>query len=334
MISAPVGDDVKEEDPTVKILQEKVARLCGKEDALFVCSGVMSNQIALRTLVTQNFYRQTISQCVLIDARSHIYKYELGGLAFHSGVQAKAIQSLENGQFITADIIEKNLNFANDYHNPVTTIISLENTQNGSVYPIEEIKKIRALADRHDIKMHLDGARLWNACAATDIDMATYAQYFDSISLCLSKGLGSPIGSVLVGSKEFILKARQYRKLFGGGMRQVGNIAACGIYAIEHNWPTMKTDHENTKILYQGLIKLGFEATVPETNMIFVNTSKLNMTIEDIIAQINEINKGEEDRVLIEGAVYGMRLVVHFQTPLEGVQKLLQVLERIVKNKK
>jgi len=169
---------------------------------------------------------------------------------------------------LTAPLIESYLHLSNDLHTPVTSLICLENTLGGRVFPIEEIKKIRQLANQHDIKLHLDGARLWNACAASGHSMSEYAQYFDSISLCLSKGLGAPVGSVLVGDQSFINKAKQYRKLFGGGWRQAGVLAAAGIYAIDHNWPKMTVDHENTKILHQGLVKLGFESEEPQNQYV------------------------------------------------------------------
>eukprot|EP01114_Cavostelium_apophysatum_P017345 TRINITY_DN5136_c0_g1_i1.p1 TRINITY_DN5136_c0_g1~~TRINITY_DN5136_c0_g1_i1.p1 ORF type:complete len:394 (-),score=77.90 TRINITY_DN5136_c0_g1_i1:4-1116(-) len=333
MISAPVGDDVREEDPTVNQLQEKVAALCGKEAGLFVCSGVMANQLAIRTHVTNNFYKKTVSQSILLDPRSHVFSHELGGLAAHSGIQAKLLE-MGKSKHLTAELLEKNIDQVNDYHTSATTIISLENTLNGDVFPIEEIKLIRKVADKYDLRMHCDGARIWNASVATGIELKEYGKYFDSISLCLSKGLGAPLGSILVGTKDFIAKARQYRKMFGGGMRQIGNIAACGIYAIDNNWQKMKVDHENTKVLHDGLVKLGFDVTTPETNMVFVNSEKLGVTFERITEAIAKLNTQSEPKILIDGSKFDSRLVVHFQTPLEAIQKLLQVLETALKETK
>jgi len=178
--------------------------------------------------------------------------------------------------------------------------------------------------------MHLDGARLWNACLATNLEMHEYTQYFDSISLCLSKGLGAPIGSVLVGNKLFIEKARQYRKIFGGGWRQAGNLAACGIYAIEHHWKRMKEDHTNTRILYEKLIALGFELPAPQTNMLFPDSTKLRLTFDEIIPEMNLHQSTEEEKVIMEGSGYRARLVIHLQTPKEAIDKIGQLLHKSI----
>jgi len=330
---AEVGDDVKNEDPTVHKLQDKVAQLCGKESALFVCSGVMSNQLAIRTHITNNYNKEVVLQAVIADSRAHVFKYELGGISFHTGCQVYPIKLPNASDFITASILESYIWTENDLHTPITGIICLENTLNGRVFPIEEIKKIREFADKHKIKMHLDGARLWNACIATGYSLKDYCQYFDSVSLCLSKGLGAPIGSILVGDKSFIERSKQYRKLFGGGWRQAGILAAACIYAIDNHWQKMKVDHENAKILRSGLVKLGFEADEPQTNMVYANSKKLNITFEHIIEEIEKRNTKEE-KVLIEGGPYEARIVVHHQTPKEGIEKLLSILESILKDTK
>jgi len=299
MMEAEVGDDVKNEDPTVHQLQQKVAKLCEKEAALFVCSGNMSNQLAIRTHVTNNYYKDVVAQQVIADARAHVYKYEYAGIAFHSGAQVYAIKVPNPSDYLTSDIIEHSLFLGNDLHTPITGLICLENTLNGNIFPLEEIKKIYEVAKKHDIRLHLDGARLWNACIATGHSLADYAQYFDSISLCLSKGLGAPVGSILVGSKAFIERARQYRKLFGGGWRQAGILAAAGIYAIDHHWPNLKTDHENAKYLRNCLLELGFEAAEPQTNMVYANTKKLNIPWETIIQQLKKNRKISKRKFLL-----------------------------------
>jgi len=334
MMEAEVGDDVKNEDPTVLKLQEKVAKLCGKEDALFVCSGMMSNQLAIRTHITNGYNKEVIAQQVIADIRSHVYKYEYGGIAFHSGTQVYPIKLPTAGDFITSSIVESSIFVGNDLHTPITTLICLENTLNGRVFPFEELKKIKEIADRHQIRMHLDGARLWNACIASGHSLEDYSRHFDSISLCLSKGLGAPIGSVLVGDKAFIARAKQYRKLFGGGWRQAGNLAAAGIYAIDHNWPNMKLDHENAKLLHTGLIELGFESDEPQTNMVFINSKKLGLTIDKIVEEVKNKQVSldpSSPRVLIEGSGYDARLVVHLQTPTPAIQSLLHLLKEITK---
>jgi len=179
--------------------------------------------------------------------------------------------------------------------------------------------------------MHLDGARLWNSSCETGIPILEYAKYFDSISLCLSKGLGAPIGSVLVGSKSFISKAKQYRKLFGGGWRQAGHMAMCGIYAIENHWPRMKQVHNDTKILYRGLIELGFEGLEPQTNMVFANCKKLSLNWQSIVAFIEkEQIEEKESKVVLEGTGHSARFVLHLQTDSEGVKRLLELLKKAI----
>eukprot|EP01118_Nematostelium_gracile_P007294 TRINITY_DN2361_c0_g1_i1.p1 TRINITY_DN2361_c0_g1~~TRINITY_DN2361_c0_g1_i1.p1 ORF type:complete len:395 (+),score=97.57 TRINITY_DN2361_c0_g1_i1:94-1185(+) len=330
MMEAEVGDDVKNEDPTVHKLQEKVAQLCGKEAALFVCSGNLSNQLAIRTHITNGFKRETVVQSVVSDYRSHVFKYELGGIAFHSNVQVYPIRPASEGEFITAEVLKGYINQANDLHTPVTTLVCLENTQNGRVFPIEEIKKIREMTNALDIRLHLDGARLWNASIATGISFEEYCKYFDSISLCLSKGMGAPIGSVLVGDKAFIEKARQYRKLFGGGWRQAGNLAAAGMYAIDHHWQKLKTDHENAKTLWKGMIELGFEGDEPQTNMVWLSCKKLNTNWETLIQEMHKKQKDDEDKLLVDGSGWETRFVLHHQLEIEGVHKLIRIMKEIV----
>jgi len=294
----------------------------------------MSNQLAIRTHITNGYKREVIAQQVIADIRSHVFKYEYGGIAFHSGAQVYPIKLPNAGDFITSSIVESSLFLGNDLHTPITSLICLENTLNGRIFPLEEIKKIKEIADRHQIGMHLDGARLWNASIATGISLHDYSQYFDSISLCLSKGLGAPIGSILVGDKAFITRARQYRKLFGGGWRQAGNLAAAGIYAIDNHWQNMKLDHENAKLLYTGLLELGFESDEPQTNMVYINSKKLGLTIDTIVEGVKNKQVGLDSsspRVLIEGSGYDARLVVHLQTPIAAIQSLIHLLKEVTK---
>eukprot|EP01116_Phalansterium_solitarium_P015907 TRINITY_DN3571_c0_g1_i2.p1 TRINITY_DN3571_c0_g1~~TRINITY_DN3571_c0_g1_i2.p1 ORF type:complete len:413 (-),score=39.35 TRINITY_DN3571_c0_g1_i2:198-1436(-) len=332
MMSAAVGDDVKNEDPTVHLLEEKIAQLTGKQAALFVCSGTMSNQLAIRTHVTDNYAREVVHQEVILDGRSHLFHYELGGIAFHSACQACPIFPSETTAMLTAELIEKRIYATNDLHTANTSIIALENTLNGMVFALEEIEKIKALATKFNLKMHLDGARLWNASTATGIPMHEYCKHFDSVSLCLSKGLGAPIGSVLVGTKAFIQRAKQYRKAFGGGWRQAGLLAAAGIFAIDQNWPKLKTDHENAHILHRGLVRLGFDVSPPETNMVWPSAKSLGLQFDQIIAEVDSIQNAEgaagDARVLLEGAGDSMRIVVHIQTPREAIDRLLKLLEK------
>ncbi len=264
MASAPVGDDVFGEDPTVNRLQAKVAGLLGKEAALFVASGTMGNQTCI------NAHTQPGDE-VICDVNSHIFNYEGGAPAVLSGVQLHPIYA-ERG-ILRAEQIAEAVRPA-DHHYPHTQLIALENTHNrggGAVYPLEEMKRIYTLAQSHGLKVHLDGARLWHASVATGIPMAEYARYADSVTVCLSKGLGAPVGSVVAGPAEFIDRVHRYRKLYGGGMRQAGILAAAGIYAIDNHFERLAQDHRRAKALARALAELPGAEVNPdevETNIV------------------------------------------------------------------
>ncbi|MBN1482982.1 low-specificity L-threonine aldolase [candidate division KSB1 bacterium] len=266
MADAPVGDDVFGEDPTMNELQRRVAELCGKEAALFVPSGTMSNQIAI------NAHTQPGDE-IICEYGCHIFNYEGGAPALLSGVQLHPLHGQRG--VITAEHIQTAIR-PKDHHFAQTRLIEIENTHNragGAVFPLDEIQKIRSLADEHDLKMHLDGARLWNAYVATGISLKEWSVCFDSISLCFSKGLGAPIGSILVGSAEFIDCAHRYRKIYGGGMRQVGVIAAAALYALDCHIERLAEDHKRAHQLALKLIELGayvdLEAT--QTNIVIAD---------------------------------------------------------------
>lgn len=249
MFAAPVGDDVFGEDPTVNALEEKIAALFGMEAALFCPSGTMTNQIAIRL-------HTRIQSEVICHNYSHIYLYEGGGIMANSHASVKLLEG-DLGK-ITAAQIAESIN-PDDVHAPETTLVSLENTMNkggGSIYTLEEIKPIHALCKEKGIKLHLDGARLFNALVETGESPADWGAHFDTISICLSKGLGCPIGSVLLGSKVEIKRARKVRKVFGGGMRQVGFLAASGIYALDNHVNRLKEDHNRARTLGEMLSKL------------------------------------------------------------------------------
>jgi threonine aldolase len=266
MFSAEVGDDVFAEDPTVLRLEEKAAALFGMENALFCPSGTMTNQIAIKVHTRQG-------DELICDASSHIYNYEGGGIAFNSGVQAKIVQG-DRGK-LNATRIEQNINGDYDWLCR-TSLVSLENTVNkagGSVYHLHEVKPITELCKRRGLGLHLDGARLFNALVATGEAANDWGACFDSISICLSKGLGTPMGSLLLGKKEFIKQARRVRKVFGGGMRQAGYIAASGIYALDHNINRLKEDHDRAKALSEIVSASSYvESVLPvETNIVIFN---------------------------------------------------------------
>lgn len=243
MIAAEVGDDVFKEDPSVNKLEKEVATLFGMEDALFFPSGTMTNQTAIK------IHTQPGDQ-LICDHYAHVYNYEGGGVSFNSGVSCRLIPG--NRGRITADQIKKVINPPDFYHSPKTTLVCLENTTNkggGAVYDFDEIIAIKELCDQHNLALHLDGARLWNAIEVTKETPADFGRVFDTISVCLSKGLGCPVGSLLLGSKQHIRQAIRYRKIFGGGMRQAGYLAAAGIYAINHQLKDLKEDHRKAKEL-------------------------------------------------------------------------------------
>ncbi|GAA0880748.1 GntG family PLP-dependent aldolase [Algoriphagus jejuensis] len=242
MFTAPVGDDVFGEDPTVNALEEKIAKLFGMEAALYCPSGTMTNQIAIRL-------HTRIQTEVICHQHSHIYLYEGGGIMANSLASVKLLDG--NLGKITASQIAEAIN-PDDVHAAETTLVSLENTMNkggGSIYILDEIKPIRTLCREKGIKLHLDGARLFNALVETGESPADWGAQFDTISICLSKGLGCPVGSVLLGSKADIKRARKVRKVFGGGMRQAGFLAAAGIYALDHQVDRLKEDHARARAL-------------------------------------------------------------------------------------
>ena len=264
MANATVGDDVFKEDPTVLELEAYGAQLFGKEAALFCSSGTQTNQIAI------NVHVQPGGE-VICHEESHIYKYEGGGIAKNSGASVRLLPGARGR--ITAAEIAKWINPAQDVHFPLTQLVSLEDTANrggGAVYDTAELAKISALCKVLSLPLHLDGARVFNALAVNQMDPAAYGAFYDSISVCLSKGLGAPVGSLLIGSAAFIEKARRVRKVFGGGMRQAGIIAAGGLYALEHNVERLQEDHLHAKQLEAALLKCTWiQEVVPvQTNIV------------------------------------------------------------------
>ena len=264
MARAEVGDDVFGDDPTVKELESQTAELLGKEAALFVPSGTMANQLAIRGHTEPG-------DEILVEANAHLYYYEGGAPAALSGVMCRCING-QRGIFTGADV-EASLRPA-DQHFPRTRLVCLENTHNrggGKIWSIGQIQEVAAVARKHGLQLHLDGARLWNASVAAGIPERDYAAYFDTISVCFSKGLGAPVGSALAGPKAFIERARRFRKMFGGGMRQAGIIAAGALYALANHRARLAEDHANAKTLASGLAAVsGLEATPAEveTNMV------------------------------------------------------------------
>jgi threonine aldolase len=317
MAKAEVGDDVFGEDPTVNRLQQRVAELLGKEAALFVPSGSMGNQVCIKV------HTQPGDE-VIVEKGCHVFNYETAGMAFLSGVQVHTIKG-KHGAFTVDDV--KRAIRPKAYYMPRTRLICMENTHNragGTIISIDTIKQMSALAKNEGIRFHLDGARLWNASAETGITPREYASHFDSISVCLSKGLGAPVGSVIAGSPEFIGDARRYRKIFGGGMRQAGVLAAAGIYALENNMNRLNEDHANAKYLARQLLLLrGFDIDMDsvQTNIVIISLENLGKTPEEVLSTLKA--KGV---LLTLGNYMGIRAVTHMDVSAEQVKRAAQII--------
>ncbi|KAJ2140531.1 Threonine aldolase [Coemansia sp. RSA 564] len=320
MVSAQVGDSVFGEDPTVTALEQRVAELCGKEAAVFCASSTMGNQLAIRA------HLHNPPESIVCHAKSHIFQYESGGASLLSQAMMYPVTPASSVNLKVADV-EKSLVLDNFlYHKPPTGLIALENTFSGVIMPVEDMRDISELARSHNIPVHLDGSRLWNASAATGISLAEYSQHADSVNLCLSKGMGCPVGAVLVGSHAFIDKARHFRKVFGGGWRQAGLLAACGLYAIDHIWPTMPKSHELARRLADGMCSLGFELVLPvETNMVLLSLEEERRAACDALIEA-VAKEGVTLGVVYEGS---LRLVVHHQIDDACVELILSTANRI-----
>ncbi len=316
MMKAKVGDDVFGEDPSVNELEMRAAAMFGMEAALYSPSGTMSNQIGIKT------HTQPGDE-VICEFTSHVYQYEGGGIAFNSGASVQLIQG-HLGK-ITASQVAGVIN-PDDVHKPHSSLVSLENTANrggGSCYDIREIERIRAVCDEHKLKLHLDGARLFNALVAKNESPKSYGKLFHSISVCLNKGLGCPIGSILLGTKEYIRRARRIRKVFGGGMRQAGYMATTGLYALEHHIERLKEDHEHAKKIAGELCQKKFigEILPVETNIIIFEV-KGSKTPKEFV---NEL-KNENIHALTMSPTQ-VRMVLH----LDITREMVDVVRRVIK---
>lgn len=320
MAAAEVGDDVFGEDPTVNRLQDLVAELLGTEAALFVASGTMGNQVCIRC------HTQPGDE-LLCEAGAHFLHYEAGAMAALSGVQARTIVGTRG--VITVKQIEEALR-GETYYFPRSRLLTIENTHNlagGTIFPLDEIARIRQLARERGLAMHLDGARLWNASAAAGVALRDYAQHFDSVSVCFSKGLGAPIGSAVAGTKSFIAQARRVRKMFGGGMRQAGMIAAAAIYGLEHHRERLPEDHANARWLAEALHGRGgimIELDSVQTNIVIMNIAQTKLSVP---AAIEALKK--------EGVLLGpfgattLRAVTHLDVNRAEVERAAAVFAKI-----
>ena len=316
MMNAKVGDDVFGEDPTINELEQKAAAIFGKEAGLFCPSGTMTNQIGIKC------FTQPLDE-LIADQTSHVYRYEGGGIAFNSSVSARLLNG-DRGR-ITAEMIEPEINAVND-HYPHTSLVVLENTSNrggGSCYTLEDIKPIATLCKAKGLKLHLDGARIFNALTKTGDKAEDYGQYFDGISVCLSKGLGAPVGSVLLSSKETIKYARRVRKVFGGGMRQAGFLAAAGIYALDHHVERLKIDHAHAQILAEALRNCPAVSNVlpVETNLILFDTMEpASAFLEKLAAHGIKALSTHKHRI---------RFVLHLDVHPDMLEHVVDVLKKL-----
>ena len=318
MASAEVDDDVLGHDPTVQKLEQRTAELLGKDAALFVPSGTMANQLAIKTLTTGG-------DEIIIEADSHIFWYEAGAPAVISGVMCHRVQG-DRGVFTAADV--RQAIRGQDIHFPRTSLVCVENTHNrggGKVWPIDQIADVAAAAREAKLKLHLDGARLWNASVASGISEAEYAEHFDSVSVCFSKGLGAPVGSAIAGDADFITLAKRFRKMFGGGMRQAGVIAAGAIYALANNRDRLADDHANAKRLAEGLAGIdGIEVDPAEI--------ETNLVYFQVPGRAAEFSAGlEAEGVLLLGDGDRCRAVPNLMTSAADIDAAIAAAAKVMK---
>ena len=318
MMTAKVGDDVFGEDPSINKVEAESARMFGMEAAIFCPSGTMTNQIAIKC------HTQPGDE-VICDESAHIYQYEGGGVAFNSGASLKLLYG-DRGR-LSARQVEGAIN-SDDPHKPRTSLVCLENTSNrggGSCYDFSEIEKIQKVCQQHSLRLHLDGARLFNALVRKNETPVQYGKLFDSISICLSKGLGCPVGSLLLGSHDFIRKARRIRKVFGGGMRQGGFLAAAGIYALQNNIERLTLDHEHAQQIAKVIAEKEFVRQVlpVETNILIFETK--DETMAPALA-----NKLREKGILSIAITPGrIRFVLHLDITDEMVEKTIKIISTL-----
>ena len=311
MANAVVGDDVWGDDPTVHELEATTALILGKDAALFVPSGTQSNLCALLTHCQRG-------EEYIVGQNAHTYKYEAGGAAVLGSIQPQPIEFEPDGT-LDLDVVARKIK-PDDEHFARTQLLTLENTVDGKVLPLDYLHKARALATEHDLNFHLDGARVWNAAAALDVDVAEIAAPFDSVSVCLSKGLGAPIGSVLVGNAAFIASAKRWRKMLGGGLRQSGIIAAAGIYALRHHRDRLVEDHEMALRISEAMASVpGVDVVGVNTNMVFSNFANFEGDAQQALTSAN---------ILADVGAESSRFVTHLDLPNDAPERLHEALTR------
>ena len=321
LAEAPVGDDVFADDPTVNQLQQQVAELLGKESALFVPSGTMANQVALKTLTQPG-------DQIIAHAHSHVYHYEAGAPAVLSGCSFCLLPGARG--IFEADDVRQAVR-PDDSHFPHSALVVLENTHNrggGAVWPLERVKEVCETARAAGLKRHLDGARLLNASVATGHSPAAYAAHFDTVSICFSKGLGAPVGSALAGSAELVGRAHRYRKMFGGGMRQAGILAAAALYALEHNVERLAEDHAHARRLAEALAELSpvsLDPATVETNIVIFDLDPAHGTAQSICDKLKA-----QGVWMLAIAPQRIRAVTHLDVSDRGLERAIDALKRVL----
>ncbi|MBA1336848.1 MAG: Low-specificity L-threonine aldolase [Firmicutes bacterium] len=325
MYRAEVGDDVYRDDPTVNRLEELVAREMGKEAALFTASGTMANQVAVMTHTHRG-------DEIIIGEKCHIYTYEVGGIAYLAGVQTALVSEVDG--VMEPDDVEGKIR-GDNIHFPKTSLICMENTHNragGMVVPLDKMKGVYEVGQKHGIAVHLDGARIYNAAAYLNVEAKQIANCCDTVNVCLSKGLCAPMGSVLAGSKEFVERARKYRKMLGGGMRQVGVVAAAGIIAIEKMSKRLQEDHDNARLLAEGLNSIdgvAVDLDKVQTNLIMVDFSGAGITGDYLSSELKELG------ILVNGSPTPVvRFATHYYISKEDIKSVVDAVHKVIKNNK
>ena len=321
MYRAEVGDDVYGEDPTITELEALGARMTGKEAGLFVTSGTMGNQVAVMTHTRRG-------DEIICDSEAHIFYSEVAGLAVLSGVQARTIPAVKG--ILSAETIEAAIR-TEDIHQPSTSLICLENTHNragGTCYPLETLAAVRKVADRRKIPVHIDGARLFNAAVALGVQVDKITQYADTVQFCLSKGLCAPVGTIITGRSDFIARARKYRKMLGGGMRQAGILAAAGIVGLTSMVDRLSEDHENARQLAEELASAGFsiDLSTVQTNIVMVDVSRMGVKAADFAAKLKKAG--------VLASVFGeyrIRMVTHHGITSVEIGTVVDTLNRLLK---
>ncbi|MCI0473882.1 MAG: low-specificity L-threonine aldolase [Ignavibacteria bacterium] len=319
IMNAELGDDVFGEDPTVNKLQEKCAVLSGKEKALFVTSGCLGNQLAIKSHTNPG-------DEVICETDSHIFNYETSAPSIISHVQLHTVKG-KNGVMSIEDV--KNAVRSNEYYFPVSRLLCFENTHNragGTILPVENLKELSGLARANDMKVHIDGARIFNACAETRIALKEYASYADSISFCFSKGLGAPAGSVLCGSASFIERAHKWRKILGGGMRQAGILAAAALYALENNVVRLKEDHKKAKYFAEAISK----NTRVEIDLNLIQTNIILFRVKDMAREEFILKLSKAGVLVSAGAGDYIRAVSHLDVSSADIENAAEIFNRTV----